>query len=675
MVIVFLAAWTAGSVGAPAGTAGSQACGIGSCPERVLLAVSADGPGETVSINAEGDTHDRLLRELEQRKLAIALLSTSQGEYDRQKALIDISQGARQPLSLYAPDPKPLALIKTPPGGGRISGWSDTVRRAQDVSATLRPGLLAQSIPSGAAFVSNTGGRTDAAFAAADSNGSVAEVSIGTAATLVERTRSALGRRSLVVMGLPPGTAGRSVLDRLISGRGNSEMLIFIQLPPTPPETNIEGFAPRRYLRQSDLGLASDLGAKTLTSASTRQPGLVTTIDLAPSILGHLKIAAPKPMRGQTIVVGETRTAEQLDLTRHRWEQLRAGRQLGSIRMIALLVGLVFLIVGTVKGVSRRLGEVTMRALGLSLMWWPVTSLAVAVLTPKGAMIESLLIGGLSVALGSLTDRALPWPRGPVVPVLSGLLFLTADLAFGGRLLVTSVLGPSLASGSRFYGISNELEPMLPVLLLTGIAAVAGTRENILPGAFAAGGIILAFIVGWGRLGADAGGVVTVAAAFATACVASMSGRLNRKRTLMLLLAPVVAVGLLIAVDLLFAGKSHLALNLTRSNGFREIWELFARRYQLALGVLSNAGADVAVVSAAIVAVFVFRNRSTFLPVLGDGYNAALIGGLAGGLAGAFSNDSGPILFVNAVGALLAVVVYLRGIPTQVWKGQRQPSQ
>jgi len=632
----------------------------------VLVAISPDGPGTTVRIDKNGETHDTLLGDLERRKLAIALLSTSQGEYDRHKALIDVSQGARQPPALYPPPLKRLTLAPNPSGGGEILGWSDAVRRARSVSATLHPGLLAQSIPNGAAFVAASGNRTDAAFVAADATGKVSEVSTGTPESLAQRAQAALSRRSLVVVGLPPAATGRATLGQLLSNRQAGEMLIFAQIPPTPPEKNIEGFAPRRYFRQTDTGLAWNLGAGTLTSASTRRPGLVTTIDFAPTILAHLQIPVPKQMRGQVIVKGQTRSAEQLDFQRHRWEQLRSGRQAGSIRMIVLLAGLVFLILGAFRGVSRNLGEFALRIVGLGLMWWPASALAAAVFHPKGALVESLIIGGLSVALGVLTDRLTPWPKGPALPALGGLIFLTADLAFGGHLLVTSVVGPSLASGNRFYGVSNELEPILPVLILAGIAALAGARDNMLPKAFSTGGVVLALVLGWGRLGADAGGVITVAAAFAAACIASMSGRLTRKRVLGLALAPVVALVLLIALDLLLGGKSHLSLNLTRATGIREIWELFARRYELAVGLLGNAGGDVAVALAALVAFFVFRNRALFLPAMGNGYRAALIGGLVGGLAGAFSNDSGPILFVNAVGALLAVVVYLRGHPGQV---------
>jgi len=669
LTVALLAATTLTLIGGPRATARApkqDGCPSGLCIRRVVLVISPDGPGATVRIGKDGGTHDTLLGDLERRKLAIALLSTSQGEYDRHKALIDISQGARQPPALYPPPLERLVLALNSDGGGEVSGWSDALRRARSVSTTLHPGLLAQSIPNGAAFVGASGDRTDAAFVAADATGQVAEVSTGTRESLAQRAQAALNRRSLVVVGLPLGAAGRAALSQLLSNQQAGEMLIFAQIPPTPPEKNIEGFAPRRYFRQTDTGIAWDLGAGTLTSASTRQPGLVTAIDFAPTILDHLRIPVPKRMRGQVVAKGPTRSAEQLDFQRHRWEQLRSGRQPGSIRMIVLLAGLIFLILGAFRGLSRNLGDFTLRVVGLGLMWWPVSALAAAVFHPKGALVESLIIGGLSVALGVLTDRLAPWPRGPALPALAALVFLTADLSFGGHLLITSVAGPSLASGNRFYGVSNELEPILPVLILAGIAALAGVRKNILPKAFAAAGVVLALVLGWGRLGADAGGVITAAAAFAAACIASLSGRLTRKRVLGLALAPVVALVLLIAVDLLFAGKSHLSLNLTRATGIREIWELVARRYELAVGLLGNAGGDAAFVIAALVVYFVFRNRDLLLPAMPEGYRAALIGGLVGGLAGAFSNDSGPVLFVNAVGALLAVVVYLRGHPGQV---------
>jgi hypothetical protein len=59
-----------------------------------------------------------------------------------------------------------------------------------------------------------------------------------------------------------------------------------------------------------------------------------------------------------------------------------------------------------------------------------------------------------------------------------------------------------------------------------------------------------------------------------------------------------------------------------------------------------------------------WRNRECLhgaLPHLG--WTAAFIDGLAAGVTGALTNDSGPVLFINAVLALAALTAYLLGRP------------
>ena len=56
---------------------------------------------------------------------------------------------------------------------------------------------------------------------------------------------------------------------------------------------------------------------------------------------------------------------------------------------------------------------------------------------------------------------------------------------------------------------------------------------------------------------------------------------------------------------------------------------------------------------------FAFRNRASLYAAI-EGqpvWVAALLGGLAAGVVGALTNDSGPILFTNAIIALAAVSV------------------
>jgi hypothetical protein len=305
-----------------------------------------------------------------------------------------------------------------------------------------------------------------------------------------------------------------------------------------------------------------------------------------------------------------------------------------------------------------------LRFASLGLMWWPTMVLASAALEPQARLVETAFIASTSVLLAVITDRLLPWPRGPIWPVAVAMLAYTADLATGGDLLTRSVLGPSVAFGARFYGVSNELEPLLPILLLTGLAAAltghAVTKRT--PLVYALAGFLLAIVVGWGRLGADVGGVITVGMGVAVATLLMLPGGITKRALVATALVPVAAIAFLIVIDLGLSGGDHLSRNLLRTENSGELWELVSRRYELAFRVLKSGRTPAYFLGAALAVAFALRNRRWLYANLPHrSWAAVLVGGLAAGIAGTLTNDSGPVLLVNAVIALAGVTAYILG--------------
>ena len=92
--------------------------------------------------------------------LSIGILSATQGAYNADQMLLDMTQGARVSYSAYSPARVPslssLDLELTAghglPDSARITSWPAALQRAQDAPQLLKPGLLAASIPGGAAY-------------------------------------------------------------------------------------------------------------------------------------------------------------------------------------------------------------------------------------------------------------------------------------------------------------------------------------------------------------------------------------------------------------------------------------------------------------------------------------------------------------------------------------------
>jgi hypothetical protein len=651
-----LATFVAGLVLAP--SAGAQ-----DAQRRVVIAFYTATPQEVLAFEGEKkpyEPQDTFLRYLgDKPELKLGLWSTIQGEYTQPQALLDVTQGTRQSTALYTP--RKLFSLPFDPRTSSFPDWPAIRRRADRVSVTIRPGLLAGSIPGGGAYAGVRGDNPNPAIAAANQRGRVNAVSVGPLDTLARRAQELSARKRLVVVGVPPGAAGRRQIDQLIAARTPDEMLMIGQLSPSPPDRAITR-PPPRYFKQPGFAIA-DGGTGSVTSNTTRHDGLVSAIDVAPTALDWLGIDPPDKMRGEVIESGKRKSAKRLEELRRRWSDVRGARQSSSFRAVGALAGVIFLLLGAIQGMRRAIGP-ALRIGALGLMWWPTTVLLSAALEPQARLIETAVIAVSAIILAVLTDLVLRWPRGPIIPVTVGLLAYTVDLAAGGQLLTNSVLGPSVAFGARFYGVSNELEPLLPILLLTGLAAaVTGTAiTRRTPFIYAAAGFALAIVVGWGRLGADVGGVITVGMGMAVATLVMLPGGITKRALAITALVPIAGIAFLVLIDLGLGGGDHLSRNLTRTGNFDELWELVSRRYELSFRVLKSGRTPAYFLGAALAVAFAWRNRGWLYANLPHrAWSAVIVGGLAAGIAGTLTNDSGPILLVNAVLALGGVTAYIVG--------------
>jgi hypothetical protein len=630
---------------------------------RVVVAFYTAYPTDVLAFEGAKkpyEPQDTFLRFLGSKpQLQLGLWSSIQGEYTQPQAALDVTQGTRQSTALYTP--RKILNLPFDQATSSFPDWPMIRSRAKKVSVTIKPGLLAGSIPGGGAYAGVKGESTVPAIAAANEQGRVNGTSFGSVGTLAQRAQQLSRTRRLVVVGVPPTAAGRAQLDQLIAGRPADEMLMVAQLPPSPPDRAITR-PPPRYFKQPAFAI-QDGGTGSPTSGTTRRDGLISAIDFAPTALDWLGIDAPKKMRGEVIESGSAKSAKDLEKLRRRWTDVRGARQSSSFRAVVALAGVIFLIIGAIRGIDAALGP-ALRLAALGLMWWPTMVLAAAALQPQARLVEAAFIASTSILLAAITDRLLRWPRGPIAPVAVALVAYTADLATGGELLTRSALGPSVAFGARFYGISNELEPLLPILLLTGLAAAltghAVTRRT--PVIYAVAGFVLAVIVGWGRLGADVGGVITVGMGVAVATLVMLPGGITKRSLVVAALVPVAAIGFLILIDLGLSGGDHLSRNLLRTENGSELWELVSRRYELAFRVLKSGRTPAYFLAAALGVAFALKNRHWLYANLPHrAWLAVLVGGLAAGVAGTLTNDSGPVLLVNAVLALAGVTAYILG--------------
>ncbi|MEA2149403.1 MAG: hypothetical protein QOD69_1233 [Solirubrobacteraceae bacterium] len=626
--------------------AGSAAPARAAAPRAVLAFLPSGGE----------DNPKPILDRLDARpQLALGLFSATQGRYSPEQAMLDITAGSRTSAAVYRPpEAPPMQLVVGGDRSGFIFGWSKVVKRAGTALAEIAPGLLASRIPGGAAYAGVTRRDHLDAVAAADRAGDVARVSLGTSADLAGRVQGLLRSYRLVVAGLPTAAKGDRVLDRLIRDRRPGDLLVVLQ---TPPRARAPQLLP--------VGVAGVPGGNgALTSPTTRLPGIVAGIDVPVTILRELGLPVPEGVKGQAMRADGARDADELASVEARLRVV-SGRRTPTLGVLMFTWLALTLALGFAA--DRRGVRAALRIGALAIFWVLPVLLVTGWLAPS-RLAEMTIVTAGAFGLGALTDRLVRWPRAPLVPAAVSLVAYCTDLAFGSPLIIRSLLGVNPRSGSRFYGLGNELEATLAVLLMVGLGALLWERRRSRSSAaiIAVAGLVLGVFTGAAELGADVGGVITVGAGVAAAALVMLPRRPSWRRIALAAIVPVIAIVALALLDLATGGNGHFTRTVLHADSGTALWDIAKRRYTLAFNVFTLGAMPFVVVVAALAVAYALRYRDRIYAPLRDspGWFAAFVGGLTASIAGALFNDSGPLLFVFGVFVLACATAYVRGAPS-----------
>jgi hypothetical protein len=440
------------------------------------------------------------------------------------------------------------------------------------------------------------------------------------------------------------GLAGLAALVRRL--RGND---LLIAIGRAPPEKN----------GALAIGVAGRGFEGNLTSDSTRTDGYVLSTDVAPTILKRLGITAPTQMSGQAIRSQGSVDAAAIESLGERMAVIseRRGPVIGASLLVWLVVfGLAALVS------SDRVGRASVRLAGLCIVYLPLFLLVGAALEPSQESEQLLVMFGAPL-LAALTLFLLGGLRA--LAVASGLVVLAyaVDVIAGSPLTSLSLLGPSPGLGVRFYGIGNELEALLGVLVVAGTgAALAGFRPRIAErraaAVFLTISILAAIVFAAGRFGADVGAaiVLPIGGGVAAAAIAA-----QRRRTALLVIAAPLAVLALIAVaDLVSGANAHLTRSVLDAGGLGDLADVAQRRLQLSAHSFTRPLVLFFLPLVAALAVFALLRRERLgrwlrpTPAL----RAGLIGALAVTAVGTLANDSGALLLEIGTAYVLVFATY-----------------
>jgi hypothetical protein len=436
--------------------------------------------------------------------------------------------------------------------------------------------------------------------------------------------------------------ASTGQLRGLVGGLRGRDLLIAIERPP--PGKN----------RELAIGIAGKGFDGNLTSDSTRLHGYVLSTDVAPTILDRFGIGVPSQMSGQPIRSEGEVDAAAIDALGNRMAVIseRRGPVIGlSLLAWVLALGLA---IAVTRGVAGRTG---VRVAGLAVVYLPLVLLAAAAVEP-GETVEALMAMFGAPALAALTLALLGGYRA--LAVASGLTVAAyaIDVIAGSPLTSLSLLGPNPGLGVRFYGIGNELEALLAVLIVAGTGAgLAGFAPRLPPRrcavAFLGVGLPLAFVFAAGRFGADVGAAIVfpVGAAVAAAVIAAR----RRRAALAIVALPFAVVALLALLDLVTGANAHLTRSVLDAGGLGDLGDVAQRRLQLSAHSFTRPIVFVFLpLIVALVALAVARReRLRAWLAAYPAMRAGLLGAVAATIVGTLANDSGALLLEIGAAYLL----------------------
>lgn len=348
--------------------------------------------------------------------------------------------------------------------------------------------------------------------------------------------------------------------------------------------------------------------AGLLTSNTTRTPGLISNVDIGPTILKLVRLQMPSLLGSSPAEVIQTDKA----LTKLQRMERIANRNYRQRNPFLLTVGILVILSATLgllilhkRNKYSRCAERVLLGIYLLLVSMPAALLLVdgldvspvvhVVLAPSvGAAIVLLCWGVGSWLAGSAERRAY---SVAAICIFTSLL-IVLDGITGFRLLRYSMITCDQIIGIRYYGLGNEYMGILIVMALLGAALLSRTSNQLPLGrtGLAILGIwfaLVAIVIGYPSLGANAGGLVTAVLTFGGALIVLSGMKFRFVHVLALLGIACVVLMVLALLDAQTNGNSgsHLgrSVSLAKSYGSNYLWILLERKITMHIGILKMA--------------------------------------------------------------------------------------
>lgn len=407
----------------------------------------------------------------------------------------------------------------------------------------------------------------------------------------------------------------------------------------------------------------SDLPKGILLSPTTKKNGIVTNVDIAPTIADYL--GAPK-----TGMIGNTIRSKEMDENleyvtnlkdRVNTTYISRHKTLLTFSIFAIIIILIctILLLFKVK-VTDHINKVLYFLLIL-LISIPLTLILSSVLNINN-LLKFISINGFLLLIISFIVYKIKYSQGIFVLIGITYLILVTDLITNNLLSQYSVMAADPIVGARYFGIGNELVGVflgVTTILLGVFLNKKGSRliTTLML-------IFSVFLVGYPKLGANVGGSISLLFASLYFILELWNKNISLKKT--------IGLGLLVIIFILFMGYIDIKFNTTPTHLGKALimvgenkgaaLSIALRKILMNIKLIGSsiwAKALLVAIFSNIVLLFMLGERIAKVYEKNKGLSIGLISAVVGSIIGFLFNDSGVVLSALTMILVTAVLLLL----------------
>ncbi|MDR0879822.1 MAG: hypothetical protein LBN09_03855 [Clostridioides sp.] len=409
-------------------------------------------------------------------------------------------------------------------------------------------------------------------------------------------------------------------------------------------------------------------GKGVITSATTRQEGILANLDVGVDILNEFGLKNEKMVgrpyklveRADNIeyIMGEYE--KQVSISTIRGTIINTFVIVVSVSWILAMIAILFR--NCFHKYKEKIFKLLKELIKLGIIM-PLSFMLATVMNckqPMTILITIFAVAALLYVFGAIFIKDDIKNMGFFAGIT--ILIITVDSMFGTYMMKNNIMSYDAIVGARYYGVGNEYEGVTIGSALFALAVLLNFKK-VPKWSVVLVSFIILITSAYPSMGANVGGAISESIAYLLFILLIYDVKIDFKKILLLGFTAVAVVAVFAFLDIRSGSSSHLGAFVIKifENGPSEVIMTFARKISMNVKIAkTSVWVNILLAGVAILAVLMFRPSKHFLaltkeyPIIFKGFIASIVGCIISLLV----NDSGIVAAAtSSIYVLIPIVV------------------